>query len=139
MAVYFWTVWESADLYQTMARYGPCIFRNWNDERRTPSNNLRWKMAEWQFSILMIESLLQRASSKGRLCRLGLSFKYSSSRFSSVPVIKNILKISYYLKPDLSMILILGYHAYWTHSAFYSLLVLKLSTTMDLKLSFLFK
>lgn len=52
-----------------------------------------------QFSILMIESLLQRASSKGRLCRLGLSFKYSSSRFSSVPVIKNnFKKISYYLK-----------------------------------------
>lgn len=47
-----------------------------------------------QFSILMIESLLQRASSKGRLCRLGLSFKYSSSRFSSVPVLKN--KINYY-------------------------------------------
>lgn len=38
-----------------------------------------------QFSMLMMDSLLQRASSNGRLCRLGLSLRYSSSRFSSVP------------------------------------------------------
>lgn len=39
-----------------------------------------------QFSMLMMDSLLQSASSNGRLCRLGLSFRYRSSRFSSVPV-----------------------------------------------------
>lgn len=39
-----------------------------------------------QFSMLMMDSLLHRASSNGRLCRLGLSFRYRSSRFSSVPV-----------------------------------------------------
>lgn len=38
-----------------------------------------------QFSMLMMDSLLHSASSKGRLCRLGLSFRYSSSRFSKVP------------------------------------------------------
>lgn len=42
-----------------------------------------------QFSMLMMVSLLQRASSNGRLCRLGLSLRYSSSRFSSVPDNKN--------------------------------------------------
>ncbi len=39
-----------------------------------------------QFSMLMMDSLLQSASSNGRLCRLGLSFRYRSSRFSRVPV-----------------------------------------------------
>lgn len=43
----------------------------------------RW--VRGQFSMLMMDSLLQRASSNGRLCRLGLSLRYSSSRFSSVP------------------------------------------------------
>uniref|UniRef100_A0A0E9TRZ9 Uncharacterized protein n=1 Tax=Anguilla anguilla TaxID=7936 RepID=A0A0E9TRZ9_ANGAN len=36
--------------------------------------------------MLIMDSLLHRASSKGRLWRLGLSFRYSSSRFSSVPI-----------------------------------------------------
>lgn len=83
-----------ADLYQTMARYGPCIFRNWMMKEGPPATIWGGRWLSGQFSILMIESLLQRASSKGRLCRLGLSFKYSSSKFSSVPVLKN--KISYY-------------------------------------------
>lgn len=43
----------------------------------------RW--VRGQFSMLMMDSLLQRASSNGRLCRLGLSLRYSSSKFSSVP------------------------------------------------------
>lgn len=38
-----------------------------------------------QFSMLIMDSLLHRASSNGRLCRLGLSLRYSSSKFSSVP------------------------------------------------------
>lgn len=35
--------------------------------------------------MLMMDSLLHRANSNGRLCRLGLSLRYSSSKFSSVP------------------------------------------------------
>ncbi len=40
-------------------------------------------------STLIRASLLQRANSYGRDCRFWLSFKYSSSKFSSVPVASN--------------------------------------------------
>lgn len=94
-----------------------------------------------QFSILMIESLLQRASSKGRLCRLGLSFKYSSSRFSSVPVKKkkSLIKFLKTLVTTKKFNAILGI-IYWIHiSSYFLLLILKLSTTADLTLCFVFK
>lgn len=89
-----------ADFYQTMARYGPCIFKNWMMKEGPPATIWGGRWLSGQFSILMIESLLQRASSKGRLCRLGLSFKYSSSRFSSVPVLKT-KQNSYFVKISL--------------------------------------
>lgn len=38
-----------------------------------------------QFSMLMICRLVHNASSKGKLCRFGLSLMYNDSRFSSVP------------------------------------------------------
>jgi hypothetical protein len=39
-----------------------------------------------QFSILMICRFVQRASSKGRECKLQLSFIYRHSKFSNVPI-----------------------------------------------------
>lgn len=70
---------------QTMARYGPCILRNWMMKEGPPATICGGRWLRGQFSMLMMDSLLQRASSNGRLCRLGLSLRYSSSRFSSVP------------------------------------------------------
>lgn len=70
---------------QTMARYGPCIFRNWMMKEGPPATIWGGRWLRGQFSMLMMDSLLQRASSNGRLCRLGLSLRYSSSKFSSVP------------------------------------------------------
>lgn len=75
-------------LVQTMARYGPCILRNWMMKEGPPATIWGGRWVRGQFSMLMMDSLLQRASSNGRLCRLGLSLRYSSSKFSSVP--KNI-------------------------------------------------
>lgn len=72
-------------LAQTMARYGPCILRNWIMKEGPPATICGGRWLRGQFSMLMMDSLLQRASSNGRLCRLGLSLRYSSSRFSSVP------------------------------------------------------
>ena len=68
-----------------MARYGPCILRNWMMKEGPPATIWGGRWLRGQFSMLMMDSLLQRASSKGRLCRLGLSLRYSSSKFSSVP------------------------------------------------------
>lgn len=70
---------------QTMARYGPCILRNWMMKEGPPATIWGGRWLSGQFSMLMMDSLLQRASSNGRLCRLGLSLRYSSSKFSSVP------------------------------------------------------
>lgn len=72
-------------LAQTMARYGPCILRNWIMKEGPPATIWGGRWLRGQFSMLMMDSLLQRASSNGRLCRLGLSLRYSSSKFSSVP------------------------------------------------------
>lgn len=72
-------------LAQTMARYGPCILRNWMMKEGPPATIWGGRWLRGQFSMLMMDSLLQRASSNGRLCRLGLSLRYSSSKFSSVP------------------------------------------------------
>lgn len=72
-------------LAQTMARYGPCILRNWMMKEGPPATIWGGRWVRGQFSMLMMDSLLQRASSNGRLCRLGLSLRYSSSKFSSVP------------------------------------------------------
>lgn len=70
---------------QTMARYGPCILRNWMMKEGPPATICGGRWLRGQFSMLMMDSLLQRASSNGRLCRFGLSLRYSSSKFSSVP------------------------------------------------------
>lgn len=72
-------------LAQTMARYGPCILRNWMMKEGPPATIWGGRWLRGQFSMLIMDSLLQRASSNGRLCRLGLSLRYSSSKFSSVP------------------------------------------------------
>lgn len=76
-------------LTQTMARYGPCILRNWMMKEGPPATIWGGRWVRGQFSMLMMDSLLQRASSNGRLCRLGLSLRYSSSKFSSVPTDRN--------------------------------------------------
>lgn len=79
--------WTGTELLpaHTMARYGPCILRNWMMKEGPPATIWGGRWLRGQFSMLMMDSLLQRASSKGRLCRLGLSLRYSSSKFSSVP------------------------------------------------------
>ena len=51
-----------------------------------PSTTCGGSLLSGHPSTLISASRLQRASSYGRDCKLGLSLRYSSSRFSSVPV-----------------------------------------------------